>query len=101
MCRGMVRETKRFLSGIRRAVGKADGWPTRRHTAKRALPAQGKGWVSRLSVVLQKGIALQQQSPFGAVREANCLERAPLCRQFLKKASYSRHSPLPPQPEPF
>ena len=42
-----------------------------------------------------------QQSPFGAVREANCLERAPLCRQFLKKASYSRHSPLPPQPEPF
>lgn len=42
-----------------------------------------------------------QQSPFGAVREANYLERAPLCRQFLKKASYSRHSPLLPQPEPF
>ncbi len=68
MCRGMVRETKRFLSGIRRAV-----------------PHEEKGGFQGFLWFFSERYSAAQQRPFGAVREANCLEQVPLYRQFLKK----------------
>ena len=48
MCRGMVRETKRFLSGIRRAV-----------------PHEEKGGFQGFLWFFQKDIALRSSAPLG------------------------------------